>query len=171
MSVVVAEVVRGLAARGLTVAAAESLTGGLVCAALTSVPGSSAVVRGGVVVYATELKATLAGVPEAVLAAAGPVAASTAAAMASGVRERLGADIGLATTGVAGPDPQDGHPPGTVHVAVATAGASAGAGAGPAAGGGGVRVRSFAGDSALPGDREAVRAAAVDAVLTLLSEV
>ncbi|RIQ34830.1 CinA family protein [Jiangella rhizosphaerae] len=150
-------VVRRLIARGLTVAAAESLTGGLVCAALTSVPGSSAVVRGGVVVYATELKASLAGVPVAVLSADGPVAASTAAAMAGGVRQRLGADVGLATTGVAGPDPQDGHPPGTVHVAVATAGD--------------VRVRSFTGDEALPGDREQVRAATVRAVLALLSEV
>lgn len=150
-------VVRRLIASGRTVAAAESLTGGLVCAALTSVPGASAVVRGGVVVYATELKATLAGVPEEVLAADGPVAASTAAAMADGVRLRLGADVGLATTGVAGPDPQDGHPPGTVHVAVATAG--------------GVRVRSFTGGSALPGGREAVRAGTVRAVLALLSEV
>jgi nicotinamide-nucleotide amidase len=149
--------VRGLIAAGRTVAAAESLTGGLVCAALTSVPGSSAVVRGGVVVYATELKASLAGVPPAVLAADGPVAAATAAAMADGVRLRLGADIGLATTGVAGPDPQDGHLPGTVHVAVATAD--------------GVRVRSFTGASALPGGREDVRAAAVGAVLALLSEV
>ncbi|SDU76139.1 CinA family protein [Jiangella alkaliphila] len=152
----VAEVVRRLITAGRSVAVAESLTGGLVCAALTSVPGSSAVVRGGVVVYATELKATLAGVPEAVLAADGPVAASTAAAMADGVRVRLGASVGLATTGVAGPDPQDGHPPGTVHVAVAT--------------GGGVRVRSFTGESALPGDREQVRAATVGAVLALLSE-
>ncbi len=151
-----AGVVRGLIAAGRTVAAAESLTGGLVCAALTSVPGSSAVVRGGVVVYATELKATLAGVPEAVLAADGPVAASTAAAMADGVRVRLGASVGLATTGVAGPESQDGHRPGTVHVAVATAG--------------GVRVRSFTGESALPGDREQVRAATVEAVLALLSE-
>jgi nicotinamide-nucleotide amidase len=150
-------VVGRLIARGTTVAAAESLTGGLVCAALTSVPGASAVVRGGVVVYATELKASLAGVPSSVLDADGPVAASTAAAMASGVRERLGAVVGLATTGVAGPDPQDGHPPGTVHVAAATAD--------------GVRVRSFTGASALPGGREAVRAAAVEAVLALLSEV
>lgn len=161
MTVVGAEaavaVVGRLIARGTTVAAAESLTGGLVCAALTSVPGSSAVVRGGVVVYATSLKASLAGVPSSVLEADGPVAASTAAAMASGVRERLGADIGLATTGVAGPDPQDGHPPGTVHVAAATAG--------------GVRVRSFTGDSVLPGGREDVRAATVRAALALLSEV
>lgn len=153
----VGSVVRGLIAAGRTVAAAESLTGGLVCAALTSVPGSSAVVRGGVVVYATELKASLAGVPDSVLDADGPVAASTAAAMADGVRLRLGADIGLATTGVAGPDGQDGHPPGTVHVAVATAE--------------GVRVRSFTGSSVLPGGREDVRAATVDAVLALLSEV
>ncbi|WP_205629569.1 CinA family protein [Jiangella muralis] len=157
MSVSAASVVARLVARGLTVAAAESLTGGLVCAALTSVPGSSAVVRGGVVVYATSLKESLAGVPPAVLAADGPVAGSTAAAMAEGVRSRLGASVGVATTGVAGPDPQDGHPPGTVHVAVASDG--------------GVRVRSFTGPSALRGDRSAVRAATVAAVLELLSEV
>ncbi|SED76229.1 CinA family protein [Jiangella alba] len=158
MNAVAASVVAQLAGRGLTVAAAESLTGGLVCAALTSVPGSSAVVRGGVVVYATSLKESLAGVPAAVLAADGPVAASTAAAMASGVRDRLGASVGVATTGVAGPDSQDGHPPGTVHVAVASSD-------------GGVRVRSFTGPTALRGDRSEVRAATVAAVLELLSEV
>ncbi|MGH8829208.1 MAG: CinA family protein, partial [Jiangellaceae bacterium] len=108
-------VIRALIERRVTVATAESLTGGLVCAALTSVPGASAVVRGGVVVYGTDLKVSLAGVDETALRQYGPVAAETALAMAAGVRERLHADVGVATTGVAGPDRQDDLPPGTVH--------------------------------------------------------
>jgi nicotinamide-nucleotide amidase len=107
-----------LRARGETVAVAESLTGGLVAAALTDIPGSSSSFRGGVVSYATDLKATLLGVDAAVLARHGAVYAPVAAAMATGVRTRLGAGFGLATTGVAGPDPQDGQPAGTVHIAV-----------------------------------------------------
>ncbi|MGD8200089.1 CinA family protein [Ornithinimicrobium sp. W1679] len=107
-----------LGARGQTVAAAESLTGGLVCAALTEVPGSSAVVRGGVVSYAVGVKHDVLGVPEDLLAAHGAVSAPCALAMAAGVRDLLGADWGLATTGVAGPDPSEGHPVGTVHLAV-----------------------------------------------------
>jgi nicotinamide-nucleotide amidase len=112
-----AQVVRLLAQRGRTVAVAESLTGGLVVAALVGVPGASAVVRGGVVAYMTDLKASLLGVDEALLARVGAVDPDVAAAMARGVGVRLGADYGLATTGVAGPDPQDGHPVGEVHVA------------------------------------------------------
>ncbi|MGV8976498.1 MAG: CinA family protein [Cellulomonas sp.] len=108
-----------LAARGWSVAVAESLTGGLVVACLIDVPGASSVVRGAVVAYATDLKATLLDVDPALLAARGPVDPEVAMAMAQGVRRRLGADVGLATTGVAGPDPQGGHAPGTVHVAVA----------------------------------------------------
>ncbi|HEY7429901.1 MAG TPA: CinA family protein [Streptosporangiaceae bacterium] len=109
-----------LASRELTVATAESLTGGLVCAALTDVPGASAVLRGGVVAYATELKAALLGVPASLLAERGAVDPDVAAAMADGVRERLTAAVGVATTGVAGPDPAEGKPPGTVHVAVSS---------------------------------------------------
>lgn len=109
-----------LAARGWSVAVAESLTGGLVIACLIDVPGASSVVRGGVVAYATDLKATLLDVDLALLAARGPVDPEVAMAMAQGVRHRLRADVGLAATGVAGPDPQGGHAPGTVHVAVAT---------------------------------------------------
>ena len=101
-----------LAVRGQTLATAESLTGGLVGAAITSVPGASAVYLGGVISYATPMKTVLAGVSPDVLAAHGPVAGATAIAMAAGVRERTGADWALATTGVAGPDPQDGHAPG-----------------------------------------------------------
>jgi nicotinamide-nucleotide amidase len=107
-----------LRARGQTVAVAESLTGGLVAAALTDIPGSSASFRGGIVSYATELKASLLGVDAAMLARHGAVYAPVAAAMATGVRTRLGASYGLATTGVAGPEPQDGQPVGTVHIAV-----------------------------------------------------
>jgi len=113
-----AQVVRLLSRQGRTVAVAESLTGGLVVAALVGVPGASKVVRGGVVAYMTDLKASLLGVDEALLARVGAVDPDVAAAMARGVAVRLGADYGLATTGVAGPDPQDGHPVGEVHIAV-----------------------------------------------------
>ncbi len=105
--------------RGETVATAESLTAGMVAAALTEVAGSSLTYRGGVVVYATELKATLAGVPADLLAERGPVDPQVAAAMAAGVLERVGADWGLALTGVAGPDPQDHKPVGLVYIAIA----------------------------------------------------
>jgi nicotinamide-nucleotide amidase len=104
-----------------TLATAESLTGGLIAAFLTSVPGASKVYRGGVVSYATELKASLAGVPKETLEREGPVAKQTAAEMARGVAERCGTRWGLAVTGVAGPEPQDGHPVGQVYVAVANA--------------------------------------------------
>jgi nicotinamide-nucleotide amidase len=107
-----------LISAGQTAATAESLTGGLVAAALTGVPGSSAVFRGGIIAYATELKTDLLGVPADLLARHGPVHADVAAAMAAGVRQRLGAAYGLATTGVAGPGPADGHPAGTVFIAV-----------------------------------------------------
>ncbi|GGK64576.1 CinA family protein [Ornithinimicrobium pekingense] len=112
-------VVHLLRARGESVAAAESLTGGLVCAALTDVPGASAVVRGGVVAYAAEVKRDVLRVPPELLARHGTVSAECAAAMAEGVRSLTCAGWGVATTGVAGPDPSEGHPVGTVHVAVA----------------------------------------------------
>jgi competence/damage-inducible protein CinA-like protein len=116
-------VVHGLLAeRNATVAVAESLTGGLIGARLTAMPGSSATFAGGVIAYATPLKHALLGVPEDLLAAHGPVHPDVAAAMARGVRERVGASYGLAVTGVAGPEPQDGRPVGTVHVAVADSG-------------------------------------------------
>lgn len=113
-----ATVVGELRAAGLTVATAESLTGGLLGAALSSVPGSSAVLRGGLIVYATELKHELADVPAELLAARGPVDADVAVALAAGAARRCGADLGVGLTGVAGPDPQHGHPPGTWFVAV-----------------------------------------------------
>ncbi|MDN3353557.1 CinA family nicotinamide mononucleotide deamidase-related protein [Actinomadura sp. DC4] len=119
-------VVHGLLAdRNATVAVAESLTGGLLGGELTAMPGSSATFAGGVIAYATPLKHTLLGVPDDLLAAHGAVHPEVAAAMARGVRERLGASYGLAVTGVAGPEPQDGYPVGTVHVAVAESGGGA----------------------------------------------
>lgn len=143
-----------LADRGWTVGTAESLTGGLVCATLVDVPGASRVLRGSVVAYATDVKHSVLGVDADLLAAHGAVHPRVAAEMAEGVRRVLGTDVGLATTGVAGPDPQDGRPPGTVHVAVAT----------PA----GTAVSSLT----LSGGRAEVRAAACAQVLVLaLSEV
>ncbi|HET9658455.1 MAG TPA: CinA family protein [Kineosporiaceae bacterium] len=141
--------IAGLTAAGQTLAVAESLTGGLLAARLVDVPGASAVLRGGVVAYATDLKHRLLGVDPDLLAARGAVDPEVAAQMATGVLARLGADWGLATTGVAGPDPQDGKAPGTVYVAVA----------GP-----GAQVRALH----LPGDRPRIRDATVAAALELL---
>jgi nicotinamide-nucleotide amidase len=135
---------------GGTLAIAESLTGGLLTARVVDVPGASAVLRGGVVAYATELKHTLLGVDPDLLRLHGPVHPAVATAMAEGVRDRLGATWGLSTTGVAGPDPQDGQRPGTVHIGLA----------GP----GGVRVVSLR----LAGTRQEIRGATVDAALGVL---
>ncbi len=98
---------------------AESLTGGRLGALLTAVPGASATYRGGVIAYATDLKQRVLGVPAELIAEHGVVSAPCAAAMARGVRALTGSDYGVATTGVAGPDRQEGHPAGTVFVAVA----------------------------------------------------
>ncbi|MEU2769160.1 MULTISPECIES: nicotinamide-nucleotide amidohydrolase family protein [Streptomyces] len=119
MSAEAEQALRLLEARGETLAVAESLTGGLVAAAVTAVPGASTVFRGSVTAYATELKARLLGVDEALLRARGAVDPEVARQMAQGVRRELGAEWGVATTGVAGPEPQDGRPVGTVYVAVA----------------------------------------------------
>ena len=116
---IAADLIFALSERSQTVAVAESLTGGMVCAALVEVPGASVAVRGAVVAYATELKHRLLDVDGDLLARKGPVDPDVAAQMALGVRERLGADWGLATTGVAGPDSQGGVPPGRVYLAVA----------------------------------------------------
>ena len=140
-----------LTERRQTLATAESLTGGLLGAAITAVPGASVVYRGGITAYATELKAVLLGVPPGLLAEHGPVDAGVAAAMAAGARDRLGATWGLATTGVAGPDLVGELPPGTVHIA-----ASAGV---PA-------LRSLA----LTGGRDKVRRDTVEEALKLLWE-
>jgi nicotinamide-nucleotide amidase len=145
------EIIETLGARGETIAVGESLTGGMLAAALTAVPGASAVFRGGMVAYATDLKATLLGVPAALLDRHGPVHPAVASAMAEGARLRMAATVGAATTGVAGPDPQDGQPVGTVHIAV-----SGGRGA--------TTVRSLA----LSGDRQQIRRATVQRLLGLL---
>lgn len=142
--------------QGVLIAVAESLTAGLVAGTVASVPGASQVLRGGVVAYATELKTTLLGVDEDLLARGGAVQAEVAVAMAAGVAGRLGASYGVATTGVAGPDPQDGQPPGTVFVAVH----------GPR----GARVEGRTGADALPGGRAEVRWLTVELALRLLVE-
>lgn len=145
-------VVELLTAAGQTVATAESLTAGLVCAALAEVPGSSAVLRGGLVVYATDLKHELAGVSASLLEAEGAVHPEVAAQLAAGTRERCRSDWGLGLTGVAGPAAQDGVSPGTVYVAVC----------GPE----GRHARTLG----ISGDRDTVRTEAVRGVLALLSE-
>ena len=113
-----AELLRAAEHRGVTVAIAESLTGGQVSSSLVEVPGASRVLVGAVVAYATRIKAQVLGVDAAHLERTGPVDRDVALQMAYGVRRLLGADLGLATTGVAGPGTADGHPAGTVHVAV-----------------------------------------------------
>ncbi|MDI9887844.1 CinA family protein [Streptomyces sp. HNM0645] len=118
MSSSAAEVLALLGEHGETLAVAESLTGGLVAAELTSVPGASKSFLGSVTAYATGLKRDLLGVDGALLAEYGAVHPEVAAQMAAGVRARMEAAWGIATTGVAGPDPQDGQPVGTVFVAV-----------------------------------------------------
>ncbi len=114
-----ADLVAALVEAGQTVATAESLTAGLLSATIAGIPGASAVLRGGLIVYATDLKNSLAGVSADTLATDGPVAASTAEQLAVGARRRCGADWGIGLTGVAGPDPQDGKPVGTVFLGIA----------------------------------------------------
>ncbi len=135
-----------------TVATVESLTGGLLAATIVDIAGASAVYRGGLVVYATELKELLAGVPAELLAERGPVDPDVAVALAEGGRRRCGADWGLATTGVAGPEPQNGRPVGLVFVAVA----------GPH----GTEVRQLD----LDGGRDHIRTVAVTEALRLLED-
>ncbi len=108
-----------LVSRGATLATAESLTGGRLAARITAVPGASQAYVGGVVAYATEVKQDLLGVPDPLLARHGVVSPECARAMAEGARRLLGASHALATTGVAGPDLQEGQPAGTVFVGVA----------------------------------------------------
>jgi nicotinamide-nucleotide amidase len=151
-----AEVHRALLARGATIAVAESLTGGLLGAALTDLAGSSSTFRGGVVAYATELKASLLGVDPDLLSRRGAVHPDVAAAMARGVALRLQSTFGLATTGVAGPAAADGRAPGEVYVALA----------GPGVSGDGCSVLSLQ----LDGGRDAVRREAVRRALALAAE-
>ena len=150
-------VITQLAERGESLAIAESLTGGLLSDAFVRVPGASAVVRGAIVAYATPLKASLLGVPEALLAEHGAVHPVVARSMAEGVREATSvdgrpADVGVATTGVAGPEAQGEAPVGLVYVAVADAR--------------GTQVR----EHRVAGDRPEIRARAVAAAMELLAE-
>ncbi|HEX5541993.1 MAG TPA: CinA family protein [Micromonospora sp.] len=147
-----AAVIHSLVDRGETVATVESLTGGLLAATLVEIAGASRVFRGGLVVYATDLKAFLADVPADLLAERGAVDPDVAVALAEGGRRRCGADWCLATTGVAGPKEQDGKPVGLVFIAVA----------GPA------RTRVLRLD--LAGGRAAIRTEAVMAALRLLTD-
>ncbi|WP_033821867.1 CinA family protein [Kitasatospora sp. MBT63] len=108
-----------LSAAGSTVSVAESLTGGRLAVALSEAPGASSVFLGSVTAYATEIKAKVLGVSGSLLAERGAVDADVARQMAEGVRKLMRTTYALATTGVAGPAPQDGHEPGTFYVAVA----------------------------------------------------
>lgn len=149
----VTELVVRLIDRRCTVATCESLTGGLIGAELTSVPGSSAAFRGGLVTYASDLKVTLAGVDADVVRRVGVIDEQTAIQMALGARRVCRADLGVAVTGVAGPDGQDGHPPGEVWLAVA----------GP----GRLVATTYV---VLPGDRGRIRQQVVRAALWLLDD-
>lgn len=151
---VAAQLVATLQVRGETVATAESLTGGLVAGALTAAPGASKVYVGGVVTYATHSKEELLGVPPEIIEGAGVVSAQCAEAMASGVRRLLGTTFGVSTTGVAGPEEQEGKPVGTVFVGLAGPGA----------------VVSVSLDLDGDRDRVAIREATVEAALALLLE-
>ena len=133
-----------------TVATAESLTGGQVCATLVDAPGASAVVQGAVVAYAPEVKSQILGVDRDQILANGTVDADVAREMAEGVRLRLGATWGIATTGNAGPEPSEGKPVGLVYIAVAGPGTSV--------------VRELS----LSGDRVAIRRSTTAAALSLL---
>ena len=155
-----AEIVgRTLVERGLTLATSESLTGGQLGAAITAVPGASRYYLGGVVVYATEQKARIGGVSADVLAKYGVVSEQTVVEMVMGVQELTGADYALAASGVAGPDPQEGHPPGEVWIAAI-----------------GPRVGVFQPPPValrfeFKGDRAPIRSQTVDAALEMLRDL
>lgn len=136
-------VVHGLIGRGCTVATAESLTAGLLAATLAEVPGASGTLQGGIIAYQNHVKQDLLGVDADLLAAHGAVHPEVARQMAEGARRATGADLGISTTGVAGPEPHQGQPVGTVYVGLA----------GPA---GSEAIRL-----AVDGGREAIRRATV----------
>lgn len=149
------EVLEALRSRGWSLGVAESLTGGALASAFVAVPGASDVLRGGVVAYATELKASLLGVDAALLARDGPVHPDVAIQMARGIRIATApagglTDVGVATTGVAGPEPQDGAPVGRVYVAVVTP------------------QRERVVEYRFTGDRTEIREEAVEAAIALL---
>ena len=144
-------VIAAAARQGLRVASAESLTAGMVSAELATVPGASAVLQGGVVAYQNEVKMQVLGVSGDLLRDVGSVDAAVAEQMASGVRRLLKADIGVSTTGVAGPESHDGKPVGTVFIGIATAS--------------GTRAEGFRFD----GDRASIRQQACEAAIELLA--
>lgn len=146
------QLVAAMARRGERIAVAESLTGGLLADAFVSIPGASKVFLGGAVTYATQSKNRVLGVSAELLEAKGAPDAEVARAMAWGVRELFGASLALATTGVAGPEPQDGREPGTVFVALATES--------------GTRATELF----CPGSRDGIRRRTVQAALALLEE-
>jgi nicotinamide-nucleotide amidase len=153
--------IAGLSRSHFTVSCAESLTGGLLTALLTETPGASAVVRGGLVVYATELKHLLAGVDSRLLSERGPVDPDVAVALAAGVRTACGSSVGLGLTGVAGPDPQDGVAVGTWYVALSWNRTHRLVS----------HIAPAADGAAEPADRAAIRTAAVRAAVGLLQEL
>lgn len=153
MTTTAADLLALVAAQGRTIAVAESLTGGALASELVAVPGASAAFRGGIVAYATDLKASILGVDAALLARVGAVHPTVAEQMAVGVAKIADAGVGVATTGVAGPDRQDGQQVGTVYVATAV---------GPV-----TNVRRLE----IMGDRRAVRSGAVAAALDHAYEV
>lgn len=153
-----AEAIAALQRRGWMLGVAESLTGGAVTSALVSVSGASSVVRGGVVAYATPIKHSILDVEAGLLAREGAVHPEVALQMAQGVRRAMqvsgvDAEVGLSTTGIAGPDSPDGQPVGTVHIAVVTPARAE------------TRPYFFA------GDRSEIRESAVRAALDLLVEI
>jgi nicotinamide-nucleotide amidase len=151
VATVAARCLSELTSRHQTLATAESLTCGLVAATLAEVPGASAVLRGGLAAYAADVKVNVLGVDQRLVDRHGVISAECARAMSARARELFGADWAVATTGVAGPDEQEGHPVGTVFVAVA----------GPS----GTHSELLR----LNGDRNEIRAAAVDAALAGLA--
>lgn len=151
---VAVDAVEAVRARKWTIGTAESLTAGLFAAMIADVPGASAVLRGGMIVYATDLKHELAGVPEKVLERHGAVSAETARALAIGAARRCGADVGVGLTGVAGPAPQEGHAVGTVHVGLSAPGRE-----------------PWSVELLLAGDRGQVREAACVTALGLLADL
>lgn len=152
------EALDALVERGWTLGIAESLTGGALAAEIVSVPGASVALLGAVVAYATPVKRTLLGVDADLLAAYGPVHPEVARQMADGVRRAVSvdgraADVGVSTTGIAGPASPDGQPVGTVHIAVVTP------------------TSAVSESHIFPGDRAEIRAQTVDAAVSLLRRI
>ncbi|KAD3515404.1 nicotinamide-nucleotide amidohydrolase family protein [Arthrobacter yangruifuii] len=150
-AVLAEEVLAAARLAGQTIATAESLTAGMLCAELGSVPGASAVLQGAVVAYQNGVKLSVLGVSAELLAEAGSVDGRVAEQMAAGARRVLGADVGVSTTGAAGPQAHDGKPVGTVFVGIATA------------------EGTFSREFLFSGDRTAIRTAACTQALSLLA--